>query len=186
MIDSLYTKYFQKSRSFLYPALGIKKSDRFNPAGTYISMQGLVEPDEMKLVVSFKHDASEEFKAFENMMLVTNPLYIEKVQIEGYNIYLFDFSIYQSDWYNFLLGKYSKLSVTLKKAIKLYYGDKSTEYEYIETFLHPEKYFGIYAKLLNVELSLLKEVGELCDACDLEKETLNIPVEHLENLKKVL
>ena len=41
-----------------------------------------------------------------------------------------------------------------------------------------------YAKLLDVSVSTLKELGELCDPCDLEKETLKIPAEELELLKK--
>jgi hypothetical protein len=72
----------------------------------------------------------------------------------------------------------------LKRAIKTYYGDKSSEYKYIETFLFPEKYFSVYAKLLDVELKVIEEIGELCDPCDMEKENLKIPVEDLEILKK--
>jgi hypothetical protein len=97
---------------------------------------------------------------------------------------VFDFHIYKNDWFNFILGKYSKLSNVLKRAIKNYYGDKSTEYKYIETFLYPEKYFSTYAKLLDVDVKLLEDTGELCDACDMEKENLKIPVEDLEILKK--
>jgi hypothetical protein len=82
------------------------------------------------------------------------------------------------------LGKYSKLSTVLKKAIKSYYGDNSAEYKFIETYLNPEKYFESYAKLLNVDLELLKQVGELCDACDMDKETLKISIEDLKLLKE--
>jgi hypothetical protein len=101
-------------------------------------------------------------------------------------VYLFDYESYKNDWFNFILGKYSKLSNPLKKAIRLYYGENSSEFKYIESYLHPEKYFDLYAKLLNIEPAVLKQVGELCDPCNIEKETLKIPVEHLENLKKVL
>jgi hypothetical protein len=82
------------------------------------------------------------------------------------------------------MGKYSKLSTVLKRAIKNYYGDKSSEYKYIETFLYPEKYFTLYAKLLDVDVKTLQETGELCDPCDMEKENLKIPVADLELLKK--
>lgn len=186
MIDSLYKKYFQKSRSFLYPALGIKRTALYTPSGTYIALDGLVGPEDMKLVVTYKEDHTEGFKAFEQQMLLSNPLFSSIVHVEDYNIYLFDFESYKDDWFNFIMGKYSKFSNPLKKAIKLFYGDGSLEYKYIESYLHPEKYFDAYAKVLGVETSVLKQVGELCDPCDLEKETLKIPVEHLENLKKVL
>lgn len=186
MIDSLYTKYFQKSRSFLYPALGIKRTAHHTPSGTYIALNGVVGPEDMKLAVTFKEDNTEGFKAFEEQMLLSNPLFSSIVRIEEYNIYIFDFESYKNDWFNFILGKYSKFSNPLKKAIKQYYGEGSSEYKYIETYLYPEKYFEVYAKLLGVESTVLKQVGELCDACDIEKETLKIPVEHLESLKKVL
>jgi hypothetical protein len=56
----------------------------------------------------------------------------------------------------------------------------------MDSYLNPEKYYEVYAKLLGIEPSVIKAVGELCDPCDIEKETLKIPVEHLESLKKVL
>lgn len=186
MIDSLYTKYFQKSRSFLYPALGIKRSAHHTPSGTYISLDGVVGPEDMKLIVTFREDTSEGFKAFEQQMLLSNPLFSSILHVQDYNVYLFDYESYKNDWFNFILGKYSKLSNPLKKAIRLYYGENSSEFKYIESYLHPDKYFEVYAKLLNIEPGVLKQVGELCDPCDIEKETLKIPVEHLENLKKVL
>lgn len=186
MIDSLYTKYFQKSRSFLYPALGIKRTAHHTPSGTYIALDGVVGPEDMKLVCTFKDDRTEGFKSFEEQMLISNPLFSNIVHVDDYNLYLFDYSGYQSDWFNFIMGKYSKFSNPLKKAIKLYYGEGSSEYKYIESYLQPDKYFEVYAKLLNVDPEVLKQVGELCDPCDIEKETLKIPVEHLENLRKVL
>lgn len=186
MIDSLYTKYFQKSRSFLYPALGIKRTSHHSPAGTYIALEGLVGPEDMKLVCTFKEDNSEGFKAFEQQMLLSNPLFSSIVHIQDYSIYLFDYTGYQNDWFNFIMGKYSRFSVPLKRAIRQYYGEDSAEYKYMDSYLNPDKYYEVYAKLLSVEPHILKDVGELCDACDIEKETLKIPVEHLENLKKVL
>lgn len=185
MIDKLYGKYFQKSRSFLYPMLGIKRGSYITPSGTYVSLQGKVEPEDVKLICSFKDDQSEEFKTFENQMLLTNPLFVEKIRIKDYNLYVFDLQIYQTDYFNFLLGKYSKFSNHLKKAIKTYYGEKSAEYQVIETYLYPDKYFDVYAKLLNVDVNLLKQTGELCDPCDIEKEILKIPIQDLESLDKI-
>lgn len=184
MIDSLYGKYFQKSRSFLFPVLGIKKSSAFSPSGTYISLHDLYGADDIKLIVSYRADKTEEFLAFESQMLTGNPLYKEVIHIQDYNIYVFDFEVYQNDWFHFLTGKYSKLSTMLKKAIKEYYGELSSEYKYIDSYLYPDKYYEVYAKLLNVDPSLLKKIGELCDSWDMDKETLKIPVENLESLNK--
>lgn len=185
MIDKLYGKYFQKSRSFLYPALGIKKGSYITPSGTYISLQGRIEPEDIKLICTFRDDQSEEFKSFENQMLLTNPLFLEKIRIKDFNLYVFDLEIYQTDYFNFLLGKYSKLSNHLKKAIKNYYGENSAEYKFIKTYLYPEKYHDVYAKLLDVDINLLKKVNELCNPCDIKKELLKIPVEDLESLSKI-
>lgn len=186
MIDSLYTKYFQKSRSFLFPALGVKKTANFSPAGTYVAVDGIVQPEDMKLVCAYKEDKSEGFRIFEEQMLLTNPLFNQVLHIREYNLYLFDYQTYMDDWFNFMLGKYSKLSPVLKRAIKAYYGDTSSEYRYIESYLFPDKFFDTYAKLLDVDPYMLKKIGELCDPCDLEKETLKIPVEDLEILQKTV
>lgn len=186
MIDSLYTKYFQKSRSFLFPALGIKKTANFSPSGTYIALDGVIQPEDVKLVCAYKDDPSEGFRIFEEQMLLTNPLFSHVLTIRDYKLYVFDFQQYTDDWFTFIMGKYSKLSPVLKRAIKAYYGDKSSEYKYIESYLYPDKYYETYAKLLDIDVDLLKKVGELCDPCDMEKESLKIPVEDLENLKKTV
>ena len=185
MIDKLYGKYFQKSKSFLYPALGIKRTSSTMPSGTYVSLNGKIEPEDVKLICTFQQTDSEEFKIFEEQMLLSNPLFVEKISIKDYNLYVFDLEIYQSDYFNFLLGKYSKLSAHLKRAIKSYYGDKSAEYKYIDTYLHPEKYFEVYAKLLDIDVETLKASGELCNPCDLDKETLKVPKEDLELINKI-
>jgi hypothetical protein len=184
MIDKLYGKYFQKSRSFLYPALGIKRTG-VKPSGTYISLEGKVNPEDVKLICTFRNDTSEEFKSFEEQMLLGNPLFVEKIQINDFNIYIFDLEIYQQDYFNFILGKYSKLSIVLKRAIKTFYGEKSAEYKVLDTYLFPEKYFDEYAKLLDVNVEVLKAIGELCNPCDIEKEELKIPVKDFELLKNI-
>ena len=184
MIDNLYNKYFQKSRSFLYPALGIQKNSPFTPSGTYISLPGKYGAEDLKLIVSFRPDNTQEFLDFETQMLTGNPLFEESFKIREYVIYVFDFDVYQNDWFHFLTGKYSKLSAVLKKAIKTYYGDKSSEYQYIDSYLYPEKYYDVYAKLLDVDSKDLKQIGELCDPWDMDKETLKIPVENLETSQK--
>jgi hypothetical protein len=184
MIDNLYGKYFQKSRSFLYPALGIRKDSQFNPSGTYISLPGKYGAEDMKLIVSFRITESEDYKDFESQWLTGNPLYEEHFRVREYNIYVFDFQMYQNDWFQFITGKYSKLSMILKKAIKSYYGDKSSEYKYIDSYLFPEKYYDVYAKLLDIDAKDLKRIGELCDPWDMDRESLKIPVENLETSKK--
>jgi hypothetical protein len=49
--------------------------------------------------------------------------------------------------------------------------------------LFPEKHYETYAKILGVDIAMLKSVGELCDKPNLEKENLLIEVADLENIK---
>jgi len=186
MIDKLYGKYFQKSRSFLYPILGIERTAPYSPTGSFISIPGYIEPVDMKLIITFKRETSQAFEDFEKEMLVGNPLYFDSILIEDYTVYIFNFEIYQKDWFNFIMGKYSLLSSVFKKAIKTFYGEQSNEYKYMDTYLNPDKYFTVYATLLDVSKSMVSEVGELCDACDMEKESLTIPVKDFELLTKTV
>lgn len=184
MIKSIYNKYFQKSKSFLYPALGIKKSSYFKPSNTYLAIPGLFELEDVKFICTFDKEDSDGYKSFEQKMLLENPLFFEKIVGDEYNIYVFDFEIYMNDWFNFIGGKYSKLSTVLKRAIKAYYGETSLEYQQMDAFLNPKEYFDIYSKMLDVDIDIIKHSGELCDEPNLEKEVLKISQEYLESLKK--
>jgi len=185
MIEKLYKKYFQKSKSFLYPSLGIKKGN-FTPINTYLSIEGLMNVEDVRLICCFKKLESVSFKKFEDTMLLGNPLFLSKINYEDFNIYVFTLEIYESDFFNVILGKYSSLSQMLKKAIKEYFGEKSLEYSYIETYLYPEKFYDKYSELLDVKVSTLKKIGELCDPADLEKETLKISKEKIINLEETV
>jgi hypothetical protein len=184
MIKSIYNKYFQKSKSFLYPALGIKKSSHYKPSNTYLAIPGWFELEDAKFICTFDKEDNDGFKAFEEKMLLGNPLFFEKVIVDDQNIYIFDYEIYVNDWFNFVTGKYSKLSTVLKRAIKVYFGENSLEYQQIDAFLNPKEYYEIYSRLLDVDIDTIKASGELCDEPDLEKEVFKIPQEYLVNLKK--
>ena len=184
MIKGIYGKYFQKSKSFLYPALGIRKDNKFKPTGTYISVEGLINPEDVRFICTFDKKESKEFKEFEVDMLIKNPLYIEKFDLGDHTAYVFDYEIYSNDWFNFIMGKYSKLSNVLKRAIKAHYGPNSSEYKYIDTYLYPEEYYDTYASLLDVDVDVLKSTKELCNPCDMEKESLKLPKKYLEKLNK--
>jgi hypothetical protein len=186
MPSKLYKKYFQKSKSFLYPALGIKKNSPFFPVNTYIAIDKHIVAEECKLICKFKKNDSDKFKDFERDMLVENPLYICKIEEPDHIIYVFDYQIYVEDWLNFMAGKYSKLSTSLKRAIKEYYKDGSAEYEFIKTYLYPEEYFTEFAELLDIDFKELEKIGELCNPYDSEKETLKISIEHLECLDNLI
>ena len=54
----------------------------------------------------------------------------------------------------------------------------------MHSYLHPDDYFSKYAALLEVDVNILKETGELCNPVDKEKENLKISLENLEELEK--
>ena len=72
-MNKLYSDYFQKSKSFLYPLLGVKKTNANSPLNTYISIEGYISADEIKLICTFKNDKSDRFIDFENNILLSNP-----------------------------------------------------------------------------------------------------------------
>lgn len=172
MITSLYNRYFQKSRSFLFPALGIAKS-LHPPIQTFISLNDTIKPADQKLVCLFQHSSTEKYERFETDSLYGNPLYYDsEVNPNEPSIYIFSFEALKTDWEYFLQGKYSQLSGELKQAIRNYYGEKTPEYAYVDSFLYPHNYFEVYASLLGESVQTLQSVGELCDPYDAVKEKL--------------
>lgn len=180
-IKSLYKDYFQKSRVFLYPVLDIKRVSSITPICTYTSWKGHYEIGEAKLVCLYHLRNDAEFRAFEKSKLFGNRLFHDfKETADGKAVYIFDLSPFQQDWNNFIHGKYSKLSNEHKKKIQNFYGYRSPNYPYVESFLYPEKYYKMYSEVINVKEHLLKEVIELCDKPDFEQETLIATVKSLE------
>lgn len=165
---------------FLYPALGIKRGSN-SPIEVYAAWEGVYKEKDYKLTCLYHLRNDPDFRAFEKVKLFGNALFHDyKVTPDNKAIYVFDFAKYKDDWDQFLVGKYSKMSVVHKDKIKLFYGVNSPNYAYIESFLYPSKYFGMYSEIMKVDQSLLKEVGELCDPPNIEKETLNISLKSLE------
>lgn len=176
-IKSLYRDYFQKSRVFLYPALEIKRGVSVTPIQTFVAWEHHYKPEDRKFICLYHLRDDKEFETFEKTKLLGNKLFHDFVETEdGKGIYVFDYEPFAKDWDMFLDGKYSKMSAVHKKKIKNFYGVYSTNFAYVESFLHPEKYFNIYAEILGVDVEHLKEVGELCSIPDMNEETLTATI----------
>lgn len=187
MSISLYKEYFQKSRIFMYPLLGIKRGGSVTPIETYIAWEGICEPHEAKLVCKYHLRNDPEFLAFEKEKLYGNKLFCDFKQLaDGTGAYIFDFNLYKQDWMKILDGQYSELSYQYKKQIESYYGRRDPNYAYVESFLYPLKYYSMYSDLLNVDIDILQEAKQLCSKLDLEKETLKAQVKNLEVRAKTL
>lgn len=187
MITALYAKYFQKSKTFLYPFLSIPKNAPYAPSGVYVSWHGVFSPQDKKLIVVFKHPDNLEYQDFLITYLYNNPLFAEERSTSiDERVFVFNLEAYGPDYEYFLAGKYSQFSNKSKKIIRNYFGETSQEYRFIDTYLYPDRYFELYAKLLNVDMSSLEAVGELCDKYNPVEEELKIIVEDLEVSKKAL
>lgn len=180
MLKELYGSYFQKSKSFLYPSLEIARKASIQVSETFIAWEHKYSPEDKRLILVYNDSDNEAFEAFAQKVLMSSPHYDTHFRFESTAAYVFNMSFLGNDWSHFMTGRYSLLSKNLKRSILDFYGKKSKEYPYIASFVIPEDFFEIYSELLNVDESLLRSVGELCDKPDLPKETCQIPVEHLE------
>ena len=75
-------------------------------------------------------------------------------------IYVFDFSHIEDDFWKVVTGKYSELSKESKQKILSFFRGHTAHYAYIESYLKPDKYYGMYSEILNVKMVHFKKVKE--------------------------
>lgn len=171
--EKLYDRYFQKSRTFLFPAIGIPRVSFTKGIQSYITWKNRIGKNDYVLTVIYTGIRTPEFKKFEKEYLLKNPyLHLTYALQNGAFAYTYNLRDFKEDWQHFLNGKYSKISETLKNKILKFYGYQTPEGMYMTSFLYPENYFNQYAELLGVDEELLIGLGELCDPWDKEKELL--------------
>ena len=174
-MKQIYKEYFQKSKVFLYPLLGIKKGIRFVPIQTYISWDNVNLMGD-KLLCLYSIDphceiTQKQFEVFKGLDLVTHPKYEEYHKInDEMHLFIFDFSHLKKDLKKFRKGQYSQFTEATKIKILNFFGKIGTITDYVESYLYPEYFYETYAEILNISVKTLKEVGELCDKPDLEEE----------------
>ena len=172
-ITSISSVYIQKSRIFLYPLLGIRRGASIVPTDTYLQWENVYKLSDCKFITIYHLRDDKEFKEFEEKSLLNNPLFENFFEIEdNKGVYIFDFSKYKEDYFNIIKGKYSKLNDDYKLNILNFYKNRKKHHSVIQSYLFPERFFSIYAKLLNVKLNLIEKVGELCSLPDIQKESL--------------
>ena len=174
IINDIYKKYFQKSKIFMYPLLGFERGNVV-PEEVYFSISNKYNPEDRKLVLVYDPKMDLKYETFKEDKLVNHKLLHESFEDQkGNEIFVFDMSGFASDWDLFLAGKYSQMSLKVRNEILNFFDKNSGNYIYVNSFLFPEKWFKRYAEILDVSEELLKEVGELCDVPNLEKEQLNL------------
>jgi len=184
-IETVYKNYFQKSKVFMYPLLEIKRGVSVTPIKTYCSWEDNYTQDDGKLIALYHLREDQEFKLFEQQKLLGNQRYHDYIHVtDKLGIYIFDFVEDMKCWKHFIAGKYSKLAEKHKVKILDWCGKSSANYGHIESYLYPERYFSLYAELMGERESLLREVGQLCDPPNIDKETLLSETIALEVQKK--
>lgn len=176
--------YFQKSYKLLYPILQIRKRD-IVPLQTFIQWTDYYTEKDKKLIAIFELDYvynkdsyykdEIRFKTFEKDYLFSNKYFDSFIECEdNKGAYLFDFKELSADWSNFLVGAYSKFTPESKKRILNYYSANRFNAEYMQSYLEPENFFGVYSKLLGIPENYLRDVGELCSLPDMDRETYEL------------
>ncbi len=174
-VKSIYSKYFQKSKVFLYPLLGIKRGVKVIPSETYLTWDPYYIAEDMKLLCLYHPDGSHDYLEYEKNVLLKHTRLIDIKDIDKTNkLFIFDFSDIKNDWDNFIKGKYSQIDKETKSKILGFFDKGSANHVYMKSYLNPNQYFDDYAECLGVEVELLKKVGELCAKPDINKETILI------------
>lgn len=184
VINTLYRKYFQKSKIFIYPLLDIKRGTTIVPTETYLSWGDMLSTEDMKLICVYENESTDEYLKFEKEVLLKHTRLCDYTKIDDKTtVFTFDFSDLGDDWFHLINGAYSKLSLEIKRKIVSFFDKNSGNYVYVNSYIFPEKHFKRYAEILDVSENMLKEVGELCDKPDLIKENLTISVANLQEIK---
>lgn len=173
MVIRLYSEYIQKSRIFLYPILGIPKGSEAVPIESYVSWKDMYTTDDQKYICIYPFRDDDVFRKFEKSKLTNHKLFDNYYETpDDKCIYVFDLDSHKSDYQHFLNGTYANMSQTMKDQILKFYMNNKNTYHQINSYLNPEIYYEQYAKLLTVNEKLLREVGQLCDKPNLQKENL--------------
>ena len=174
MMKDIYRKYFQKSFTFLYPLLEVVNK-KYRPSQTFVEWEGVYTKQDRKLICIYNRDDSDKWCEFEREELMNHFMLDCCVPIDDNKVvYVFDYNIYKDDYDNFINGKYSKFSTHAKKLLTTYYGIHTPEWIFVESYVFPEAYFDKYAEILGIDVKILKQVGELCEVYDSEKEVCTV------------
>ena len=171
IIDKIYSEYFQKSKIFIYPLLGIKRGAVAVPDQTYLAYGDMIRPEHKIFLCRYTERTDDAYLKFEKTRLIGHRLFRGYFQLEdGSKLFMFDLSEIGEDWEHLVNGRYSKVVLHRRQTILNYFEKGTGNYCYVESFLFPEKHRAQYAKILNVDLKVLEQVGELCSKPDLNRE----------------
>jgi len=169
----VYTEYFQKSKVFLYPLLKIRKGVTHVPVQTYIAWENVYSIEHNKFFCEYSTKMTSDFKKFAYNYLHSHKLFEDYIELnKNKHLFIFDFSPIMSDFSRFIVGSYSKFSLNSKIDILDFFSTQEKISSYVDGFLSPENVHDKYANVLGVDIELIKNIYEVCDPPNIEKETL--------------
>jgi len=155
--------------------LQIKRGGAASPIKTYIAYEDIIRPEHRILLCRYEKRTDEAFFKFEKEKFFGHPRFKGFFQLKDETkLYMYDFNHLSEDWDHLVNGRYSQASLKSRQIILNHFEKGSSNQNYVESYLFPQKYMADYARLLDVDLKLLQEVGELCDKPDLSKELLTV------------
>ena len=185
-LEDIYTKYFQKSKVFLYPVLGHRRGTGVTPIDTYLEWGDYTVSDRKLICLYYLRD-DNEFMVYEERHLLGNPYFEDYKEVaDDKAIYIFNLDEYAEDYDQVINGNYSQVSQKLKNKIREIYGGSSSNYAFIKSYLYPEEHYDEYAMMLSPQPEyvqemklILEKTGELCSKPDLTRERLKMSVKSL-------
>tara|TARA_Y100000592_G_scaffold93384_1_gene156511 strand:- start:2026 stop:2577 length:552 start_codon:yes stop_codon:yes gene_type:complete len=171
-MNSVFANYFQKSKVFLYPLIDMKKNYKYTPIETYVRWQNIYKLSDKKLICEYKVRPSKRFNTFEKKYIRGNPYLDDIIYLsQSKMVCIYDMSKFEEEFIYFIKGEYSKFKHGYKEKVLDFYREDGKKNKYVDSYLFPEAYHKMYAKELDVDLSLIENTFELCNKPDLEKET---------------
>ena len=114
----MYRDYFQKSKVFFYPLLGIPKGTKYVPVGTYLSWEDEIDLNDKKFMCIYKQREGKMFRKFEDKYLLGNILFDDYSSciVYGYDYSHTLMASFDPEWTNSMKA-YTKFSCKPDKII---------------------------------------------------------------------
>ena len=109
-VKSVYNKYFQKSKVFLYPLLGFKRGIKVVPSETYLAWDPYYIPEDMKLVCLYHPKNTDDYESYEKKALLRHTRLCDVKTIDDNN----KLFIFSSDSENV-----PNLAIGIKKSLEI-------------------------------------------------------------------